>query len=148
MSGSAMQWSPPSTIGSAPASSTSPDRPLDRRVACAAGSAGSTGASPKSTTRSSSKRVDAGLQVRPGRAARGADRPRAEARARPVGDEIVRRRADDRHVDAGQLGGVLGVGQPEKREQPGVVGLLAELAPALERIDHRQPVFPSRSTAC
>ncbi len=54
MSGSAMPWSPPSTIGIAPAAST---WPTVRSIAAwvAAGSAGRTGASPKSTTRSSAK---------------------------------------------------------------------------------------------
>ena len=46
------------------------------------------------------ERVDPGLEVGPGRAARSADRARPEARARPVGDEVVGRRADDRDVDA------------------------------------------------
>src|SRR5439155_9241807 len=40
-------------------------------------------------------RVDLCLEVRPRRAAGGANRPWAKARARPVGDEIVSRCADD-----------------------------------------------------
>ena len=54
----------------------------------------------------------------------------------PVGDEVVRRRAHDRDVDAGQLGGVLRVGHAGESEKPGVVGLLTVFAPAFERIDH------------
>ena len=45
------------------------------------------------------ERVDFRLEMRPGRAAGGADRARAEACPRPVGDEVVRRRADHRDVD-------------------------------------------------
>ncbi len=100
------------------------------------GSAGSTGASPKSTIRSSGESVDLRLEVRAGRAARGADRARPEARPRAVGDEVVGRRADDRDVEPGELGRVLRVRQAAEREQARVVGLLAVLPPALERIDH------------
>ena len=50
-------------------------------------------------------RVDAGLEVGSRQAARRPDRPRPEARSRPVGDELVHRRADDRDVDARELGG-------------------------------------------
>ena len=82
------------------------------------------------------RRVDAGLEVRAGRAARGADRARREARARPVRDEVVGRRADDRDVDALELRRVLRVRQAAEREQPRVVRLVAEVAPALERVDH------------
>ena len=48
------------------------------------------------------ERVDLRLEVRARRAARGADRARAEARPGPVGDEVVGRRADDRDVEAGE----------------------------------------------
>ncbi len=52
MSGSAIEWSPPSTIGTAPARTTCPTvSSIAERVR--AGSAGITGASPKSTTFSS-----------------------------------------------------------------------------------------------
>ena len=125
MFGSVIEWSPPSTIGIAPASSTSPT--VRSIAACdAAGSAGTTGASPKSTTRSAVEGVDPGLEVRTGRAARGADRARPEARARAVGDEVVHRRADDRDVDAGELGRILGVRHAREGQQPGVVGLLGK----------------------
>jgi hypothetical protein len=53
--------------------------------------------------------VDAGLEVGARRAAGGADRTRREAGAGTVRDEIVRRRADDRDVDAGELGRILRV---------------------------------------
>src|SRR6202011_2069772 len=78
--------------------------------------------------------------VRPGRAAGSADRARAEARAWSVGDKVVRRRADDRDVDPGELRGALRVRQRSERQQPGVVRLLAVLPPALERIDHARSV--------
>ena len=146
MSGSAIEWSPPSTIGIAPAASTCPT--IASIASCErAGSAGSTGASPKSTIRSSGEGVDPGLEVRAGRAARRADRPRAEAGARPVGDEIVRRRADDRDVDAGELRRILGVREAAEGEQPGEVGLLAVLAPAVERIDHGGILPPASAVA-
>jgi hypothetical protein len=61
------------------------------------------------------KRVDPGLEVRPGRAARGPDRARPEARPRSVGDEVVRRRADDGDVVLGQQRRVLRVRQPAER---------------------------------
>ena len=80
--------------------------------------------------------VDLRLEVRPGRARGGADRARPEAGAGPVGDEVVRRRADDRDVEPGQLGGILRVRRAAVGEQAGVVGLLAVLPPALERVDH------------
>ena len=82
--------------------------------------------------------VDLGLEVRPRWAARGADGARSEARARAIGDEVVGRRADDRHVDSGELGGVLRVRHARVREEPRVVRLVGEpeLAPALERVDH------------
>ena len=81
--------------------------------------------------------VDLRLEMGPGRAARRADRPRAEAGARPVGDEVVRRRADDRDVDPAEVCRVLRVRQRPEREQACVVGLLAVLPPALEGVDHR-----------
>ena len=74
----------------------------------------------------------------PGRAAGGADRPRGEAGAGPVGDEIVGRRADDRDVGADEVRRILGVGLPGEAEQAGEVGLLAVARPARERIDHRR----------
>ena len=82
--------------------------------------------------------VDLRFEMRPGRTAGGADRARAEACSGPVGDEVVRRRADHRNVDTGELGGVLRVRHAGVGEEPGVVGLVgqAELAPALERVDH------------
>jgi len=81
-------------------------------------------------------RVDLRLEVGPRRGARRANRTRSEARAWPVGDEIVGRRADDRDVNALELGRVLGVRKRPERQQPRVVGLLAVPAPALERVDH------------
>ena len=82
------------------------------------------------------ERVDTRLQVRPGSAAGRADRPRAEARARRVGRQLVHRGADDRGVRALELGGVLGVGEAAEGQQAGVVGLLAVGGPAAHRIDH------------
>ena len=80
--------------------------------------------------------VELDLEVRAGRAARRADGARREAGARAIGDEVVHRRADHRHVEARELGGILGVGHPGEREQARVVGLLAVLPPALLRVDH------------
>src|SRR5215212_6663480 len=85
--GSVIEWSPPSTTGITPAASTWPT------VASIAACEGT------------------------GRRARPADRPRREARARAVGDEVVHRRADDRDVEPLELGGILGVGRAGEREQ-------------------------------
>jgi hypothetical protein len=56
------------------------------------------------------ERVDPNLEVRTGRAARRADRARREAGARPIGDELIRRRAHYHDVRAPEVGGVLRVG--------------------------------------
>ena len=81
MSGSAIEWSPPSTIGIAPAASDLADGRLDRRVR-----ARRVGGQHRRVAEVDDpqllERVDLGLEVRAGRAARGADRPRREARAR------------------------------------------------------------------
>ena len=90
-----------------------------------------------------SHRVHLRLEMRPRRAARGANRARAEARARPIRDQVVGGCADDRHVDAFELGRVLGVGKRAEREQARVVGLLAVPPPALERVDHRPKRLPA-----
>ena len=84
------------------------------------------------------ERVDLRLEVRSRWAARCPDRARAEARPGPIGDEVVRRRSDDGDVHAGELGRILRVRHSRVGEEPRVVGLVreAELAPALERIDH------------
>ena len=84
------------------------------------------------------ERVDLRLEVRPGRAARRPDRPRPEARPGAVGDEVVGGRAHDGDVDARELGRILRVRHPRVRQEPRVVGLVgeAELAPAVERVDH------------
>ena len=100
------------------------DGSLDRRVRAGRVGRASPGASPKSTTRSSARPSTPGLEVRPGRAARGADRSRPEAGPGPVGDEVVGRRADDRDVDALELGRVLRVRHAAEGEQPREVGLL------------------------
>ena len=143
--GSVIEWSPPSTIGTAPAATTCPT--VSSIAACdASGSAGITGASPKSTARSVAQRVDARLEVRPGRAARRPDRARPVPRAGPVRDEVVDRRADDRDVDPGQLGRILGVREAPVGEQPRVVGLVAESPPAPDRVDHA-PIFPRRPSS-
>ena len=137
MSGSEIEWSPPRTTGIAPAATTCA---TVRSIAAwlPTGSAGTTGASPKSTTRELREAVDPRLEMRPRRAAGGADRARAEAGAGPVGGEIVDGRPDDRDVDARELGGVVRVRHPAEGEEAGVVGLVGEteLLPALERVDH------------
>ena len=53
----------------------------------------------------------------PGRTTGGADRPRREPRARTVGDEVVGRRADDRDVEAGELGRILRQRHAAEREE-------------------------------
>jgi hypothetical protein len=82
--------------------------------------------------------VDLRLEVGPGRAARRSDGTRPEAGSRPVRDEFVGRRADDRDVEPGELGRILRVRHPCVGEEACVVGLVGEteLAPALERVDH------------
>ena len=85
------------------------------------------------------ERVDPSFKMRAGRTARRSDRARREPCPGPVGDEVVGRGAHDRHVDAVELGRVLGIGRAAKAQQPGVVRLVreAERAPPLERVDHR-----------
>ena len=81
--------------------------------------------------------VDLDLEVRAGRRARAADRARRQPRPRAVGHQVVHRRADDRDVEALELRRVLREGHAAEGQQARVVGLLAVLRPALERIDHR-----------
>jgi hypothetical protein len=143
MSGSAIEWSPPRTIGIAPAATTW--LTTASIAACVrAGSDGSTGASPKSIIRSAFDASSFASRCGPHEAARSADRAGAEAGSGPVGDEVVRGCSDDRDVHAFELGGVLGPGQRPEREQARVVRLLAVLAPAVQRVDHRL-VAASRS---
>ena len=80
--------------------------------------------------------VDPGGQMTAGWGARRADRARGEARPGPVRDELVGGRADDRHVDADQVIGVLGVGLAREAQQAREVGLLPMLGPAQQRVDH------------
>lgn len=79
------------------------------------------------------ERVHARLQARTRRAARGPACSEGEACSLPVGDEIVRWRAHDRHIDVVQLRGILRVTSASEGQQAGVVGLLPVLAPAIER---------------
>ena len=94
-------WSPPSTIGIAPASSTSP---TVRSIASwrAAGSAGSTGASPKSTTRSAAKASTPASRCGPGDSSRHGSRAgRSERRdGRRRGRPWARRRSRRRRPRA------------------------------------------------
>ena len=142
MSGSAIEWSPPRTIGMAPAATTSPTVALDRLMG-----AGRVGRQHRRVAEVDDaelgEAVDAGLQVRPGRAARGADRARPEPGPGPVGDEVIRGRADDRDVDARELGRVLRVRHAAEAEQPGEVGLAPQGLPALERIDQTAGIIAS-----
>jgi hypothetical protein len=85
-------------------------------------------------------RVDLRLEVLTGRTAGCPDRARPEARSRPVGDEIVGGRADDCDVEALELGRILRVRQRRERQHPRVIGFLAVLAAALERVDHGRSV--------
>ena len=114
-----------------------PDRALDLRVR-RRGVGGHDRRVPEVHDPELLERVDLRLEMRSGRAARRADRTRAEARPGPIGDEVVGRCAHDGDVDPGELGRILRVRHPRVGEEPGVVGLVgeAELAPALERVDH------------
>ena len=96
-----------------------------------------------------SDRIHLRLEVRPRRTAGRANRTRAEARARPVGDEVVGRRPDDCDVNSLELGRVLGVRERSECEQARVIGLLPVATPALERVDHAaNPMIAScRGTA-
>jgi hypothetical protein len=85
------------------------------------------------------ERVDSGLEMRARRRAGNPDRPRSEPRPRAVGDEVVRRRADDGDVRVFELGRILGVRRAAEAQQAGVVGLLAVLAPALARVVRSDP---------
>jgi hypothetical protein len=87
------------------------------------------------------ERVDLRLEMRPRRAARRADRPGREARAGPVRDEIVGRCAEDRDVERRELVWVLRVRRAPERQEPGVVRLVAERLPPLERVDRAQKSF-------
>jgi hypothetical protein len=87
------------------------------------------------------ERVDLRFEVRAGRAACGTDRPGCEAGARPIGDEVVGRRTDDRDVEPFELTRILRVRHPAERQQPGVVRLVAERLPPPEWVDRRQKSF-------
>ena len=90
MSGSAIPWSPPRTIGIAPGVVDLSHRALDRLVA-ADRVGGKDGRVAVVEDPQDVEAVDLRLQMRPGWAAGGADRTRAETRARPVGNEVVGR---------------------------------------------------------
>jgi hypothetical protein len=135
-SGSAIEWSPPSTIGIRPAPSTSPT--VASMAACVRAGVGRQDRCVAVVDDAQlGERVDVGLELRPGRAARGADRPRAEPGSGPVGDEIIRRRADDGDVEAGEEGRILREGCAAVAERSRKIRLFAVLAPAFERVDHR-----------
>ena len=82
------------------------------------------------------ERIDAGLEMRPRRAARCADRARPVAGAGPVGDEVVGGRPHDGDVRSGELGRILRVGLSSIREEAGEVGLFAVAPPASEGVEH------------
>ena len=63
-------------------------------------------------------RIEARLQVRPGRTARRADGARPEPRPGPVGGEVVHRRSDDRDVDSLELAGSWVAGRPANVSRP------------------------------
>ena len=140
MSGSAIEWSPPRMIGSAPRVEHLPDDPLDRLVR-AHRVGGQHGSVAEVDDLQDLHAVDARLQVRSvrdsprgsraGRSACPAGRTRGRRSARP---RSRRRRRPARRV--------LRVGHAGEREQPRVVGLLTVFAPALERIDHRRDDTP------
>src|SRR3954454_5783740 len=96
-----------------------------------------TGASPKSTTRSSAKasiltsRCGPGGELAP-RIARGANRAPGRSETR---SSIAR--ADGRHLEALELRRILGEPRAAERQQARIVGLLAVLRPPLLGIDHK-----------
>ena len=142
MSGSAIEWSPAQHDRDGARGDDLADGSLDRL-----GGAGRVGRDHGRVAEVDDaelgEAVDARLQVRAGRAARGADRPRPEAGPGPVGDEVVGWRPDDRDVDARELGRVLRVGHAAEAEQPREVGLVPQGLPALERIDHSARIMSS-----
>ena len=110
---------------------------MRRIAACdATGSAGTTGASPKSTTRSSAIASTPVSSCGPGeppaaRIARGPNRvPGRSETSSSIGAPTMATSTPD------ELARVLGVGQAGEREQAGVVGLLAAV-PAGGRVEHR-----------
>ncbi len=134
--GSVIEWSPPSTAGSTPAARTWPT--VASIAACErSGAAGTIGASPKSTTRSSSSASTLTSRCGPGGELAAADRARGEPCARAVGDELVHRRADDRDVEALELRRILRDRHAREAEHARVVGLLAVLRPPRPRIQHQ-----------
>src|SRR4029077_8731795 len=64
------------------------------------------------------ERIDLRLEMWAGRPPRGANPPRPESRPRAVRDEIVRRRADDRYVEAGEELFVLRVRGAAEADRP------------------------------
>jgi hypothetical protein len=96
-----------------------------------------------------SKGVELCFEVRPRWTARGANPARAKARAGTIGDEVVGRCADNRDVNAGQIGRTFAVALTGEGEKPGIVRLLTVDSPARQRIDHRPHASGlSASAAC
>jgi hypothetical protein len=85
------------------------------------------------------ERVDPSLEVRTGRARRGANRPGGEPRPGPVGDEVVGRGTEDRDVGALEVLRLLCERRAAEREEPGVIRLVGERAPAGEWVDRHSP---------
>ncbi len=121
---SVIEWSPPSTSGIAPARTTSPTSASIAACVRAGGVGGDHGRVAVVDDAQHLAPAHLRLEVRAGRAARRADRTRAEPGPGAVRDEIVRRSADDRRVDPGQVGRILGVGQRREGEQARVVRLV------------------------
>jgi hypothetical protein len=95
------------------------------------------------------ERVELRFEVRPRWTARSANPARAKARAGTIGDEVVGRCADDRDINAGQIGGTFAVALTGEGEEPSVVRLLTVDSPARQRIDHRPHASGlSASVAC
>ena len=132
--GSVIEWSPPSVTGMTPASTTSPIELRDRRVRVRR-VGGQHGRVAVVDDAELGERVDTRLEMRAGRARRGADRARREPRARAVRDEVVHRRPDDRDVDSVEVRRLLRDRRPAEGEEAGVVGLVRQRPPAGERVD-------------
>ena len=128
MFGSEIEWSPPSTIGIAPGVDDLADERLDRRVR-PLGVGGQDRRVAEVDDPQLGERVDAHLEVRPGgqlaaRIARGPKRVpgRSETRS-SVGAPTIATSTPSSSA------GVLRVGRPAEREQPGVVRLLRRPRP-------------------
>src|SRR5206468_4045418 len=90
------------------------------------------------------ERVELGLEMPARRAAGRTDRPGSKTGARAVGDKVVDRGSDDRHIRAPEISGVLCVGDAGEAQETRVVWLFAVFAPPFEGVDHAAIVLSAR----